>query len=389
MGLFRNPVARNATGVDDMSKRTHRALASLTATVAVAVAGGSAPAPAAAPLRTSTSAVDLAAVVTPGTATNWNAEGIDRFYGIDWNATYGPTVVATFHLLRDQIQVDAIDEALTSNPQPNVVVTSGRGAGNASALVSAYVRDAEPTLYQTDWLLDNNIDRPNGGYATRLPFFAVVGVNPIPTPTNTGAGIIDVGYEYAWNSDVPLYATNVLALLNSITEYAYRYGRQDSVTLPDALLNPDGSVNFHAAPGHYIVGTDGSVSFEPLSPANTTVYVTYKSNGLALLRPLRELGGAGGQVVADLVEPALKVIVDAGYPDNNPISAPDVYTPMRLFAPPKVLRTAAQQLPAAIAQGIAAARADLTHRPHPTAKPATTRPAPVKKTAGTGHSKRR
>lgn len=272
------------------------------------------------------------------------------------------------------------------------MLTSGRGAGNASALVSSYVRNSDPTLYRTDWMLDNNIDRPpNGGYATRLPFFAAVGVNPpCPTPTTTGADIIDVGYEYAWNSDVPpLYTTNVLALLNSITEYAYRYRKQDSVVLPDALLNPDGSVNFGAAPGHYVVDTDGTVTFAPLSADNSTVYVTYKSNGLAILRPFRDFGGKGGQLFfADLVEPALKVIVDAGYPNNDPISAPDVYTPpMRLFAPPKVLLTAAERLPAAIHQGIAAARADIKNRP-PKAAPPATKHAAVKKAGGTGHSKR-
>ncbi|WP_052960196.1 PE-PPE domain-containing protein [Mycobacterium sp. EPa45] len=379
-----------------MSKRMRRASHSLIAATVVVAVGVSAPTPGpVASRRAVTSRIELSAVVTPGTATNPDATGIDDFYGVDWNATYGPTVVATFHLLRDQIQVDAIDDALKSNPEPNVVLTSGRGAGNASALISSYVRDADPTLYRTQWLLDNNIDRPNGGYATRLPFFAAVGVNPCPTPTTTGADIIDIGYEYAWNSDVPLYITNPLALLNSITEYAYRYRRQDSVVLPDALLNPDGSVNFGAAPGHYVVDTDGAVSFAPLSADNTTVYVTYKSNGLAILRPFRDFGGKGGQIFADLVEPALKVIIDAGYPNNDPLSAPDVYTPMRLFAPPKVLLTAAERLPAAIEQGIAAAIADLKSRPK--AAPATNKHATTKKHAtvkkaagstGTGHSKR-
>ena len=370
-----------------MSKRTRRVGESLIAATAVVAIGVSATVPETpASTRSATSTIELAAVVTPGTATNPDATGIDKFYGVDWNAAYRPTVVATFHLLRDQIQVDAIDEALKTNPEPNVVLTSGRGAGNASALISSYVRDDDPTLYRTDWMLDNNIDRPNGGYATRLPFFAVVGVNPRPTPTTTGAAIIDVGYEYAWNSDVPLYTTNVLALLNSITEYAYRYRKQDAVVLPDALLNPDGSVNFGAVPGHYVVDTDGTVTFAPLSADNSTVYVTYKSNGLAILRPFRDFGGKGGQIFADLVEPALKVIVDAGYPNNDPISAPDVYTPMRLFAPPKVLLTAAERLPAAIHQGIAAARADIKNRPK--AAPATKHAAVKKKTGGTGHSKR-
>ncbi len=177
----------------------------------------------------------------------------------------------------------------------------------------------------------------------------------------------------------------MLALLNSITEYAYRYRKQDSVVLPDALLNPDGSVNFGAAPGHYVVDTDGTVTFAPLSADNSTVYVTYKSNGLAILRPFRDFGGKGGQLFfADLVEPALKVIVDAGYPNNDPISAPDVYTPpMRLFAPPKVLLTAAERLPAAIHQGIAAARADIKNRP-PKAAPLPRSMQPLRRPAAPG-----
>jgi hypothetical protein len=326
----------------------------LAAATVAAASGVSAVAPdSIAALRQLAAAVDLSAVVTPGSATNWNADGIDKFYGIDWNALYGPTVVAQFHLLADWIQVNAIDEALKTNPDPNIVLSSGRGAGNASALISSYVHHNDPTLYQTDWILDNNVDRPNGGYASRLPFFALVAVNPIPTPTDTGAHIIDVGYEYAWNSSVPLYVGNLVALLNSITEYAYRYRKQDTVTLPPEVLAPD------AAPGHYIVDTQGNLTYEPLSATNTTVYVTYESKDLAMLRPIRDFLGLPGKVFADLVEPSLKVIVDSGYQDNNAMSAPDVYTPMRLLPPPKVVINAAKGLPAAVQQGIAAARADI------------------------------
>ena len=212
----------------------------------------------------------------------------------------------------------------------------------------------------TNWILDNNIDRPNGGYGARYTAWSLVNVNPIPTPTDTGAPIIDVGYEYVWNSDAPQYVLNVVALLNSITEYAYRYSKQDVTTLPAPLLSPDGTaVNFDAAPGHYIVDTDGTYTFEPLSAGNTTVYVTYKSKGLALVRPLRDFGGPIGNIVADAVEPVLKVIVDAGYPDNNPLSAPDVYTPSKFLVPPKVIGTALRQIPAAISQGVANVKKDL------------------------------
>lgn len=354
-----------------------------------------------------------AAVVTPGSATNWDATGIDKFYGLDWNTmpgptvagpgVYGPTAVATFHLLQDYIQVAAIDQALKTNPVPNGVVSSGRGAGNASALISQYAMNGDPTLQNTNWLLDNNIDRPNGGYASRYPAWSIVNVNPLPTPTDTGAPIIDVGYEYAWNSDVPAYALNLVALLNSITEYAYRYRKQDVTTLPAPLLSPDGkTVNFNAPPGHYIVETDSTYTFEPLSPGNTTIYVTYKSKDLAMLRPLRDVGGAIGNLVADAVEPVLTVTVNAGYPDNNPVSPPDVYTPFSLLPPPKVVGTALHQIPGAVQQGVENVKRDLgiggdrSTRPSSAAKAAKASTADrvraesqaAKGSSGTGHTRR-
>lgn len=383
------------------------------ATTAAVLGVSTLPPQPAAPPRSVSRAVDLSAVVTPGSATNWDATGIDKFYELNWNTmpgptiagpdVYGPTVVATFHLLRDQIQVAAIDQALKTSPAPNVVVSSGRGAGNASALISQYADSGDPTLLATNWILDNNIDRPNGGYGARYPAWSLVNVNPVPTPTDTGAHIIDVGYEYAWNSDVPKYVLNLVALLNSITEYAYRYQKQDVTVLPEPLLSPDGTaVNFDAAPGHYIVDTDGTYTFEPLSPGNTTVYVTYKAKGLAMLRPLRDFGGRIGNVVADAVEPVLTVIVNAGYPDNNPLSAPDVYTRGSLLPTAKVIATALKQIPGALRQGVENVKKDLgigCDKATPTASVRTAKPAgstkPAKPTrskpaaaAGARHTKR-
>ena len=86
--------------------------------------------------RTVSWPVGLSAVVTPGSATNRNATGIDTFYGLDWNTmpgpavtgpgVYGPTVVATFHLLQDYIQVAAIDRR--SRPTPSRTSSSARDA---------------------------------------------------------------------------------------------------------------------------------------------------------------------------------------------------------------------------------------------------------------------
>ena len=161
--------------------RTGRYAAGVTAVAAAtaaAIVGVSSVVPQGVAVRRAVSRpVDLSAVVTPGSATNWNASGIDKFYNLDWNTmpgpaitgpgVYGPTVVATFHLLQDYIQVAAIDAALKTNPRPNIVVSSGRGAGNASALISQYAKNGDSTLQNTNWILDNNIARPNGGYGAR------------------------------------------------------------------------------------------------------------------------------------------------------------------------------------------------------------------------------
>ena len=53
------------------------------------------------------------------------------------------------------------------------------------------------------------------------------------------------------------------------------------------------------------------------------------------------------------------MIVNAGYPDNNPISPPDVYTPSKFLPPPKVIGTALRQIPAAISQGVENVKKDL------------------------------
>lgn len=302
--------------------------------------------------------VELTATITPGSATNWNADGIDRFYGIDWNETYGPTVIAPFRLVQfwqgAENIINALDAA-QNDDEPDVVVSSGRGAGNASAVITylAANNPDDPRLTDTLWILDNNVDRPNGGYAARYPFFALVGVNPVPVPNDLeGVQILDVGYEYAWNSSAPAYISNLPALLNAIIAYAYRYRQQEKLPVPAEILDPETGKLVEGASGHYIIGTDGQiVRHEPTPDGVTTVYVTYEAKGLPMLQPIRDFGGDLGNAFADVVEPVLTVLVNASYTDNNPLSDPSVYTPMQLFAPPKVWATAAEQLPGALAEG--------------------------------------
>lgn len=274
--------------------------------------------------------VGLKALITHGSATNWNADGIDKFYGLDWNEKYGPTVVSQFSLFPYNVNPDNLKAALRNNvgdPEPDLVLTSGRGSGAATVTMLLLLNSGRPEdrelVLNTRWILDNSVNRPNGGYGSRYIPFSILGVYPWPTPTDEGVDIVDVGYEYAWNSSAPAYVTNVVALLNSIIAYAYRYKSQAFTGLPvDPALGIDpvtGEPKLEKG-YHYIVEVDGTVTKEPLkSLGNTnTAYVTYRADGLPMLQPLRDFGGQFGNAVADLLQPALKVIVDASYPGGNP-----------------------------------------------------------------------
>ncbi|WP_082949823.1 PE-PPE domain-containing protein [Mycobacterium sp. ACS4331] len=344
-----------------------------------------------------THGVDLSALITHGSATNWNADGIDKFYGLDWNAKFGPTVVSKFSLFPYNVNPDNLKAALRNNvgdDEPDLVLTSGRGSGAATVTMLLLLNGSEADrdlVLNTRWILDNNVNRPNGGYGSRYIPFTILGVYPWPTPTDEGVDIVDVGYEYAWNSSAPAYVTNVVALLNSIIAYAYRYKSQAFTGLPE---DPDEQtwvadpVTGELAPPkdpitgepvlqkgyHYIVEVDGTVTKVPLDSAGNTntAYVTYRADGLPMLQPLRDWGGKLGNTIADFLQPALKVIVDASYPDNDPVANPDRYITASLFAPPDVAIKALKKLPDAIREGFDNLKRDLGVTP----SPAATTPAP-------------
>jgi hypothetical protein len=317
--------------------------------------------------------VGLKALITHGSATNWNADGIDKFYGLDWNAKYGPTTVSQFSLFPYNVNPDNLKAALRNNvgdADPDLVLTSGRGSGAATVTMLQLLNSGKPQdrqlVLDTRWILDNNVNRPNGGYGSRYIPFTILGVYPWPTPTDEGVDIVDVGYEYAWNSSAPAYVTNVVALLNSIIAYAYRYKSQAFTGLPVDPDHPDAIDPVTGEPVlekgyHYIVEVDGTVTKVPLdSRGNTnTAYVTYRADGLPMLQPLRDFGGHPGNALADLLQPALKVIVDASYPGGDPVASPDRYITASLLTPPDVAIKALNKLPAAIQEGFAKFKRDV------------------------------
>jgi hypothetical protein len=331
--------------------------------VATTVAGVAATQPASisAPL------VDLAALIVVGSSTHPDGSGNEDFFHGVFNATpYNDTGDNLVHVNFFTGPL-GIDQALRAHDgETNAVLSSGWGAANASLLLMQMQAQKDPALPQTVFILDNNVARPDGGFGTRYPWFALIGVNPFPSPTDTDAlGVVDVGYEYDYNSNAPADVLNPVAAVNSLVAYLYRHLNQNTLDLP---VNPDGSPITCGTADTCGITDNGAVLECPAAQCGMvpvgdrvaayvtlrgkTTYVTYTSNGLPLTNLVRDVVPFGN-VIADLTEPVLTEIVNSAYPNGNPIPAdPSKYQPATPFSS---LTQLAVKVPSAVQQGLTAA----------------------------------
>lgn len=363
------------------TKRVSRVAMSVAAIgVATSVAGVAATQPASisAPL------VDLAALIVVGSSTHPDGSGNEDFY-------HGLFDAPPYNNGDDLLHVNfftgplGINQALQAHAgEQNAVLSSGWGAANASLLLMRLQAQKDPALPQTLFILDNNVARPDGGFGTRYPWFALIGVNPIPSPTNTDAlGSVDVGYQYDYNSDAPADVLNPVAAVNSLVAYLYGHLNQNELNLP---VRDDGSPSVTCGTANTCGITDSGAVLEcPDAQCGTvpaddrvaayvtqrgkTTYVTYTTNGLPLTNLIRAVVPFGN-VIADLTEPLLTEIVNSAYPSGNPIPAdPSKYQPATPFSSLTQLAATAAKIPGAIQQGLAAATGS---KPKPTSTTAIT-----------------
>ena len=305
-------------------------------------------------------AVELTALITPANSTAQIFASSD-YYNRDWVGMYGQPQVVPFFLGPQGI-VRAIDRNAT-DPLGTAVLASGWGAGQTGTALAIIAADPASHPGKNNIklvVLDNNTNRAGGGFwTTYYPFAPLLFTSAAPTPSDTGIPVLDVAYEYNINSNAATYPINLFSDVNSLVAYVFDYGGQADAPVPQYIIdeaqNPNAPVHYH-----YILNEDGTQAEPPIPlDGSTTTYVTFKSKHLPLVKPLLLI--PGGEIVADLVEPILTVLVNAGYKDNQPIPQdPRVPRPMGLFPSASETTEALDALPGAVKAGVNSLQGNLS-----------------------------
>lgn len=296
------------------------------------------------PESVATAMYELSALITEGSSTNPTGAGIEDFYDRKFAESNNQVTVNFF-----TGPFGVYDALADHTDEDNVVMSSGWGAANVSLLLTYLDATGGRDKVATNavYVLDNSVARPNGGFGTRYPVFALIGVNPLPTPTSPGVNVVDVGYEYDINGNTPAYVLNPFAMANSLATYFDNRLNQNDVNLP---VDAEGKLDLSTAECDAVCrtsidsGTDTTVLLETgetvvIKQVGQTTYISYRRDGLPLLQPLRTYGGEAGKRFADAIEDPLTDIVNFGYPGNDPLANPNLYRPAALLPTPQETAT--------------------------------------------------
>jgi hypothetical protein len=169
--------------------------------------------------------------------------------------------------------------------------------------------------------------RPNGGIFERLDGFYLPGAEVDATgaeSTDTGIPTIDIAAQYDGFADFPQYPINLLADLNALFGIIYAHGAYGGLiqnVIPGATFTPLPTGSYDYAT-EYVLGSSEIVK----QVTGDTTFYFIPTTELPLLDPLASLGVP--ESVLNIVQPALQVIIEAGYDRSIPFGDP---TPAELI----------------------------------------------------------
>lgn len=193
--------------------------------------------------------------------------------------------------------------------------------------------DEQPDPDTLRFVLLESLNSPNGGFFTR--FDSDMSVAPADGIYHTDIYNI----EYSGATDFPKYPLNFLALANAMAGYVY---------LHPALL-PGWPTTFDPS------AIQDAVKLPTSSDDVNTDYFLIPTQNLPLLDGIRAFP-VFGPAMADLVQPALRVLIDLGYDRSDPA---DVLTPVSWSMPAIDWDVVSQNLQLGFEQGWIAAQVDL------------------------------
>jgi hypothetical protein len=202
-----------------------------------------------------------------------------------------------------RIGVDILTSTVdtTTSPSDHVVIS---GISQSAVISTEYKRTLAklypgtaplPGAPDISFVLAGNLNRPNGGLMMRFKglYIPIVAFSfNGATPTDTRFPTADIAQQYDGFADFPNYPINAIAVLNALMGIVY--------------LHPK-----YAEPANTLAGHP---EYQQGPAVGDTTYYLIPTKNLPILDPIRNV--AALQPLVALIEPALKVIVDAGYNRN-------------------------------------------------------------------------
>jgi hypothetical protein len=232
-----------------------------------------------------------------------------------------------------------ITQALASGPV-TVFGYSSSASVATQELINLDNLPADQQINPSDlsFVLVEDLNNPDGGIFERIPWLYD---NQPATPADTPFDVQIDTVEYDGAADFPQYYGDGLADLNAIMGYT---------DLHTFLTSAASTFN----PAELADAVQEPVSADYYADGGTTEYYLIPTQDLPVLDPLRYL--PGGNILADMLQPDMRVIIDLGYDRTGDAN---LTTPAEMVNPNIDWTTVDSELALGAQQGITAAEVDM------------------------------
>ncbi len=260
----------------------------------------------------------------PTPSTEWMDSIISEYIDPATGGTYTPVVVTTPEALPVDLTVaegltdlqTAMGQQQLADPNRPYVIEGY----SQSALIAVDEKEDLAALAASGHQIPDvtvalfgSGNRPDGGIYERLDGLYVPGLEVDANgaePTNLGIPTIDVAIQYDGLADMPEYPVNLVADLNDLLGVIYEHTSYGSGAVPG--LFPSSTPLEGPYADQFVLGSSEIV----MQQTGDTTFYLIPTTQLPLLDPLLDLGVPESWL--NIIQPALQVIVEAGYDRSVP-----------------------------------------------------------------------